>query len=118
MKEERCRGARTSGELSASSGGYWTVTADGTVTAHDGAQTYGSAANLALHQPIVGIASTTDGGGYWLVAADGGVFAYGDATFHGSLPATPGAGPAAGFVTTTNGYAIIGANGTLHTYPA
>ena len=39
---------------------------------------------MALHRPVVGMASTPDGGGYWLVASDGGIFAFGDARFWGS----------------------------------
>ena len=45
---------------------------------------YGSTGNIALNQPIVGMASTPDGHGYWLVARDGGVFSFGDAGFYGS----------------------------------
>ncbi len=45
---------------------------------------HGSAGNLHLVKPVVGMAATPDGGGYWLVASDGGVFTYGDAAFHGS----------------------------------
>ena len=39
-------------------------------------------------EPVVGMASTTDGHGYWLVASDGGVFTFGDAPFDGSLAGT------------------------------
>ena len=45
---------------------------------------FGSAGNLALNKPVVGIARTPNGNGYWLAAADGGVFAYGGAAFYGS----------------------------------
>ena len=64
-------------------GGYWTVSSAGSITSHGGAPTFGSPALSGLHltQPIVGMASTTDGQGYWLVASDGGVFSYGDAKF-------------------------------------
>ncbi len=64
--------------------GYWLVAADGGVFAYGSARFLGSASNLTLRAPIVGMAPTPDGGGYWLVAADGGVFAYGDARFYGS----------------------------------
>jgi hypothetical protein len=37
-----------------------------------------------LNQPVVGMATTSDGRGYWMVAADGGIFAFGDAAFYGS----------------------------------
>ncbi len=72
--------------------GYWLVGADGGVFAY-GAAFEGSHAGVSLHQPVVGMASTTDGKGYWLAASDGGVFAYGDATFQGSHGADPLAAP-------------------------
>ena len=65
-------------------GGYWLVASDGGVFAYGDAVFYGSAGNLHLTKPVVGMAVTPDGGGYWLVASDGGVFSYGDAAFHGS----------------------------------
>jgi len=49
-----------------------------------GARYLGSASNLGLKQPIVGMAATPTGRGYWLVAADGGIFTFGDARFYGS----------------------------------
>ena len=64
--------------------GYWVAGADGGVFSLGDAPFYGSAGNLRLRSPIVGMAPTPSGKGYWLVAADGGVFAYGDAPFKGS----------------------------------
>ncbi len=64
--------------------GYRLVASDGGIFAYGDATFYGSAGNVALNKPIVGMASTPDGKGYWLVASDGGIFAYGDATFYGS----------------------------------
>ncbi len=73
--------------------GYWTVSADGLVVAHDGASFYGDTFSDGitglggphpLNAPIVGIAATSDGQGYWLVASDGGIFTFGDAQFHGT----------------------------------
>jgi hypothetical protein len=66
--------------------GYWIVGADGGVFSFGSAQFYGSAVNLKLQSPVVGIAPTPEGGGYWLVASDGGVFSFGDANFYGSIP--------------------------------
>jgi hypothetical protein len=68
-----------------SGNGYWLANAAGGVSAHGGAQLYGSMAGTALNAPITHIVSTSDGGGYWLVAADGGTFSFGDASFYGSM---------------------------------
>jgi len=54
------------------------------VFSYGDASFHGSAGDIRLNQPIVGMAATPDGGGYWLVASDGGVFSYGDASFQGS----------------------------------
>ena len=64
--------------------GYWLVASDGGIFNYGDAQFYGSAGNLSLNKPIVGMAATPDGKGYWLVASDGGIFSYGDAQFYGS----------------------------------
>src|ERR1019366_4656383 len=65
-------------------GGYWLVATDGGIFSFGNAAFHGSAGNIKLTKPVVGMAATPDGGGYWLVASDGGVFSYGDAAFHGS----------------------------------
>jgi hypothetical protein len=80
----------TSARATDPTGGYWQVTANGSVYAFGGAKYFGGANNLHLNAPIIRIVPTSDGGGYWLVAADGGVFSYGDATFEGT-PASVGA---------------------------
>ncbi len=66
--------------------GYWLAGSDGGVFSFGSAPFYGSAANLHLRSPVVGISPTADRGGYWLVASDGGVFSFGDANFYGSIP--------------------------------
>jgi hypothetical protein len=66
--------------------GYWLVGSDGGIFSFGTATFEGSAGNLQLQRPVVGITPTPDRGGYWLVASDGGVFSYGDTTFHGSIP--------------------------------
>ncbi len=73
--------------------GYWLVGADGGIFALGTALFHGSAGNLLLQAPVVGISSSPDGGGYLLVGSDGGVFSYGDTKFYGSMPAL-GYGPA------------------------
>ena len=64
--------------------GYWMAATDGGVFNFGSAGFHGSAGNLRLDKPIVGIAPTQDQGGYWLAASDGGVFTFGDAGFFGS----------------------------------
>ena len=51
-------------------GGYWLAGADGSVFTFGDAGFFGSAGNIALNQPIVGMAATPEGGGYWLVASE------------------------------------------------
>ena len=68
---------------SADGGGYFMVASDGGVFAYD-APFYGSAGNIRLTKPVVGMMATTSGGGYRLTAADGGIFSYGSAPFYGS----------------------------------
>jgi hypothetical protein len=86
------------------------------------AKFYGSAGNLALASPIVGLSVTSDGGGYYLVGADGGVFTYGDAVFAGTLSSTFGGpspdGPAVGIAAnpTGPGYLIATAEGAIVSY--
>jgi hypothetical protein len=70
--------------IAAVQGGYDVADSRGDVFSFGNAANYGSAGNLALNKPVVGLVTTNDGQGYWEVASDGGVFAYGDAQFYGS----------------------------------
>ena len=67
--------------------GYWLVASDGGIFGFGDAAFYGSAGNIRLNQPIVGMTATPSGHGYWFVASDGGIFGYGDASFYGSAGA-------------------------------
>jgi hypothetical protein len=60
------------------------VASDGGIFAFGDAGYFGSMGGKPLNQPIVGLASTSDGTGYWEVATDGGIFTFGDAAFSGS----------------------------------
>jgi hypothetical protein len=98
--------------------GVWLVDAGGGVFAVGGAGFYGSAANVALSQPIVGMAATPDGKGYWLVASDGGVFTYGDAHFYGSTGGVHLAQPIVGMAPTPDGkgYWLVASDGGVFAY--
>jgi hypothetical protein len=109
--------------------GYWLAGSDGGVFSFGSAQFYGSAANLHLAAPIVGITSSADRGGYWLVASDGGVFSFGDARFYGSVPGlglSPDDSPVlprlnapiVGMIPTTDGrgYFLVGADGGIFAF--
>jgi len=81
-------------------GGYWMVTAAGTVLAFGHAETLPTLPASAFGSPVVGIAATPDGAGYWEVAADGGIFSFGDAGFYGSMGGQPLNKPMVGMATT------------------
>ena len=66
---------------------FWLATATGDVWNFGHTHSYGSAAGLPLHSPIVGITPSADRLGYWLVASDGGIFSFGDAAYYGSTGA-------------------------------
>ncbi len=101
-------------------GGYWLVASDGGVFAYGDAGFHGSAGNLHLTKPVVGMAVTPDGGGYWLVASDGGVFAYGDADFHGSTGNIRLTKPMVGMAVDarTGGYWLVASDGGVFAYDA
>jgi hypothetical protein len=109
--------------------GYWLAGSDGGVFSFGSAQFFGSAADLHLQSPIVGITPTPDRGGYWLVASDGGVFSFGDADFYGSIPGlgiapvdSPSVprlnAPIVGMVSSRDGggYYLLGADGGVFTF--
>jgi hypothetical protein len=108
----------SSGSTTPSVPAYWIDTSYGAVDAFGGAGFYGSAANLKLNDPIVGMAPTHDGGGYWLDASDGGVFSYGDATFYGSAGDIRLNKPVVGMAPTHDGrgYWLVASDGGVFSY--
>ena len=78
----------------------------------------GSAGGLALHAPVVGLATAPNTGGYWLAGADGGVFAYGGAPFYGSMGGVALARPVVGIAATRDGrgYWLVGADGGVFAF--
>jgi hypothetical protein len=102
----------------ASSSGYLTVASDGGIFSFGGQQFCGSTGNIALNQPIVGMAMAPDNGGYWLVAADGGVFCFGSAQFYGSTGALHLNQPIVGMAATPDGggYWLVAADGGIFSF--
>src|SRR5664280_2200969 len=98
--------------------GYWLTASDGGIFSYGSAPFAGSAGNLKLNKPVVGMASTPDGNGYWLVATDGGVFSYGDAQFFGSAGNLTLNKPVVGMASTPDGggYWFVASDGGVFSY--
>jgi hypothetical protein len=98
--------------------GYWTNAADGGVFTYGSATFHGSAGNLKLNQPVVGMAASPGNGGYWEVASDGGIFNYGDAPFYGSTGALKLNRPVVGMAASPDGggYWLVAADGGIFNY--
>jgi Pro-kumamolisin, activation domain len=98
--------------------GYRFVASDGGIFDFGAATFQGSAGNLPLAQPIVGMATTPSGNGYWLVASDGGIFSFGDAQFFGSTGATHLNQPIVGMAATPdgNGYWLVASDGGIFSF--
>ena len=97
--------------------GYWLTAGDGGVFTFGSAAFHGSAGNVPLVAPVVGIATTPNGVGYWLGAKDGGVFSYG-VPFHGSLGKVHLTAPIVAIAATPDGqgYYLVGADGGVFTF--
>jgi hypothetical protein len=97
--------------------GYTLASADGGLFAF-GTPFCGSAGALALHAPVVALASAPDTGGYWLAGADGGVFAYGGAGYYGSMGGVRLAKPIVAMAATRDGrgYWLVGADGGVFAF--
>jgi hypothetical protein len=106
------------GVMSAPTGGWWSVTGLGLVTAGGGAAGHGGVEDVTISRLIVGGAATPDGGGYWLVAADGGVFALGNAVFPGSMGGHPLNRPIVGMAATPTGggYWLVASDGGIFAF--
>jgi hypothetical protein len=97
--------------------GYRIVGTDGGIFSFN-APFYGSAGNITLNKPIVGMAATPDGKGYWLVASDGGIFSFGDASFHGSTGSITLNKPIVGMAATPDGkgYWLVASDGGIFSF--
>ena len=98
--------------------GYRLTAADGGIFNFGNLPFCGSTGGIVLNQPVVGMASTTDGGGYWTVAADGGIFAFGDAGFYGSMGAVHLNRPIVGMATAPGGagYWLVASDGGIFAF--
>ncbi len=98
-------------------GGLWTASSTGRVSAKAGAPYLGQV-NVALNQPVVGVAGTPSGGGYWLVASDGGIFSFGDAGFYGSTGGYRLNQPIVGMAPTPSGrgYWLVASDGGIFSF--
>ena len=98
--------------------GYWLVGTDGGVFSYGDSGFFGSTGDLALNQPITGMAATPSGAGYWMVASDGGIFSFGDAGFFGSTGAIRLNRPIVGMAPTPSGkgYWLVASDGGIFAF--
>jgi hypothetical protein len=94
------------------------VASDGGIFTFGDARFFGSTGDIALNQPIVGMAPTPTGRGYWLVASDGGIFTFGDARFFGSTGNIALNQPIVGMASTptSDGYWLAASDGGIFTF--
>jgi hypothetical protein len=105
------------GGLPGGRNGFRVVAQDGGVFTFGAAGFEGSAADLALSEPIVGGAATPSGQGYVLFGAKGGVFTFGDATYAGSATDEPHAPIVGGAMSRTGqGYVLFARDGGTFSY--
>ena len=79
----------TSAVRTPNGGGYWILTANGTVYAYGDAGNYGDGAgSFGGFNPATAILTTSDGDGYWIASANGTMDPYGDAPYDGGMSGT------------------------------
>ncbi|HEX7168260.1 MAG TPA: FG-GAP-like repeat-containing protein [Acidimicrobiales bacterium] len=99
--------------------GYWLVASDGGIFSFGPqAPFHGSAGNIPLNAPIVGMTGKTDRSGYWFVATDGGIFTYGNAPFSGSTGNKALNRPIVGMAARPqgDGYWLVASDGGIFTF--
>jgi Tol biopolymer transport system component len=101
-------------------GNYWLVASDGGIFSFSSGtpRFFGSAGNIRLNQPIVGMTASPSGQGYWFVASDGGIFSYGDAKFFGSTGNIRLNRPIVGMTATPTGkgYWLVATDGGIFSF--
>ena len=78
----------TSAVRTPNGGGYWILTANGTVYNYGDAVTTATPRAPSGFNPATAIFTTSDGGGYWIASANGTVNQYGDAPNDGGMSGT------------------------------
>ncbi len=99
--------------------GYWLSASDGGIFAFGPqAPFFGSAGDIHLNQPIVGMAAAPGRAGYWFVATDGGIFTYGNAGFFGSAGNIALNSPIVAMAARPqgDGYWLVAADGGIFSY--
>ncbi len=98
--------------------GYRFVASDGGIFDFGDAGFFGSAGNIHLNAPVVGMADTPSTNGYWLVATDGGIFTYGDAAYFGSMGGQHLNRPIVGMAAapTGGGYWLVASDGGIFSF--
>ena len=100
-------------------GGYWLVSADGTVTGFD-APDIGPRPGAMPDGAVIGVAGTADGRGFWEVTRAGSVYAYGDAAFLGPYVPLAATAPVDDVAADpgTGGYWLVGVDGNVYPFGA
>ncbi len=108
----------TGGQTVTTHPGYWLVASDGGIFNYGTAQFYGSAGNIHLNRPIVGMSLVPSDKGYWLIASDGGIFSYGSAPFYGSMGKKHLNMPIVGMASTPSGkgYWLVASDGGIFAF--
>jgi ribosomal protein L24E len=105
-------------ELTPSGSGYWTVAADGVVTAIGDAGVLGAAPARRAGERVNSLSRTPTGKGYWLFTSLGRAFPYGDATFLGDMSAVTLSGPVLDSIPTPTGrgYYMVASDGGVFAF--
>jgi ribosomal protein L24E len=105
-------------EITPSGNGYWTVAADGAVSAIGDAMVFASAPPRRAGERVNAISRTPTGKGYWLFTSLGRAVAFGDATFLGDMSAVTLSGPVLDSVVTPSGrgYYMVASDGGVFAF--
>ena len=96
--------------------GYYTLSSDGTVTAHGNVPFYGdlSSIHASTSSPAVQLVPTPDYQGYWILTQNGNIYAFGDAASLPSLPAGSHSALSMAITPSGQGAFVLTTSGTVH----